>query len=59
MLERLNEKRREDVQEGKDDEDLHTEMQYHLLKISNALDYDVIDASNDRSKSHLVIVFLF
>ena len=27
-------------------------MQYHLLKIGNALGYDVIAASNDRSKSH-------
>jgi type II restriction enzyme len=33
------------------EEDLHTEMQYHLLKIGNALGYDVIAAVNDRSKS--------
>jgi len=31
---------------------LHTEMQYHLLKIGHALGYDVISASNDRSRCH-------
>ena len=51
-LERLIEKRHLDVQEEKKEENLHTEMQYHLLKIGNALGYDVIAASNDRSKSH-------
>lgn len=51
-LEKLIEKRREDVEQEKQEEDLHTEMQYHLLKIGCALGYDVIAASNDRSKSH-------
>ncbi len=51
-LEKLIEKRHQDVQEEKQEEDLHTEMQYHLLKIGKALGYDVIAASNDRSKSH-------
>ena len=49
-LERLIEKRHEDVQMEKEQENLHTEMQYHLLKIGKALGYDVIPASNDRSK---------
>jgi len=34
-------------------------MQYHLLKIGNALNYDVIAASNDRSKSYNNIKFSF
>lgn len=51
-LEKLIEKRHQDVQEEKKEENFHTEMQYHLLKIGNALGYDVIAAANDRSKSH-------
>ncbi len=51
-LEKLIEKRQEEMQREKEDENLHTEMQYHLLKIGNALGYDVITASNDRSKSY-------
>lgn len=58
-LEKLIEKRQEDVQQEKKEEDLHTEMQYHLLKIGNALGYDVIAASNDRSKSHCGNSFSF
>ena len=50
-LEKLIEKRHQDVQEEKKEENLHTEMQYHLLKIGNALGCDVIAASNDRSKN--------
>ena len=46
-LERLIWKRHEQVQSEKEEEDLHTEMQYHLIKIGNALGYDVITASND------------
>ncbi len=51
-IEKLTEKRQVDVQMEKDEENLHSEMQYHLLKIGKALGYDVIAASNDRSKSH-------
>ncbi len=51
-IEKLMEKRQQDVQHEKEEEDLHTEMQFHLLKIGNALGYDVIAASNDRSRSH-------
>lgn len=50
-LEQLIEKRHKVVQKEKEDENLHTEMQYHLLKIGNALGYDVIAASNDRSRN--------
>jgi type II restriction enzyme len=49
-LEKLIGKRHEQVQSEKEEEDLHTEMQYHLIKIGNALGYDVITASNDKSK---------
>lgn len=45
-------KRHKDVTDEKPEEDLHTEMQYHLLKIGNSLGYDVISASNDRSRCH-------
>jgi len=58
-IEKLIEKRREDVEKEKAEEDLHTEMQYHLLKIGNALGYDVIAASNDRSKCHCGNYFSF
>lgn len=49
-LEKLIEKRREEVKSEKDEEDLHTEMQFHLLKIGASLGYDVIPASNDRTR---------
>lgn len=51
-LEKLIEKRHQEVQAEKEEENLHTEMQYHLLKIGKALGYDVIPASNDRSKCY-------
>lgn len=51
-LEALIIKRQKEIQEDKQEENLHTEMQYHLLKIGSTLGYDVIAASNDRSKSH-------
>lgn len=44
-------KRHKEVLSEKEEENLHAEMQYHLLKIGNSLGYDVIPASNDRSKS--------
>lgn len=50
-LEKLMEKRHQDIRAEKEDENLHTEMQYHLLKIGGALGYDVICASNDKSRS--------
>jgi len=51
-IERALKKRHREVTEEKDQTDLHTEMQYHLLKIGHALGYDVISASNDRSRCH-------
>lgn len=51
-IERLLKKRHKEVIGEKEEKDLHTEMQYHLLKIGKALGYDVISASNDRSRSH-------
>jgi type II restriction enzyme len=45
-------KRHKEVVGEKKEEQLHTEMEYHLLRIGNALGYDVICASNDRSKCH-------
>jgi type II restriction enzyme len=51
-LEKLIVKRHEEVKGEKEEEDLHTEMQYHLLRIGSALGYDVIPASNDRSKCY-------
>lgn len=50
-LETLIEKRQAKIREDKAEESLHSEMQYHLLKIGAALGYDVICASNDRSKT--------
>lgn len=58
-MEKLVEKRRKDVQEEQLEDNLHTEMQYHLLKIGKALNYDVCAASNDRSRSHNGNAFSF
>jgi len=46
------EKRQKEIQEEKLEENLHTEMQYHLLKIGTSLGYDVVPASNDKSKNY-------
>lgn len=51
-LENLIVKRQKSIQEDKQEENLHTEMQYYLLKIGIALGYDVICAQNDKSKSY-------
>jgi len=51
-IERLLKKRHKEVIGEKKEGDLHTEMQYHLLKIGHSLGYDVISASNDRSRCH-------
>ena len=44
-------KRQKEIQDEKLEENLHNEMQYHLLKIGSSLGYDVTPASNDKSKS--------
>ena len=51
-LEKLIEKRHKEVQNEKEAENLHSEMQFHLLKIGSALGYDVTPASNDKSRSY-------
>ncbi len=45
-------KRHREVKAEHDEDDLHTEMQYTLLKIGHSLGYDVIAASNDRSRNY-------
>lgn len=45
-------RRHAEVVSEQQEDDLHTEIQYHLLKIGRSLGYDVITASNDRSKSY-------
>ena len=44
-------KRQKEIYDEKYEETLHTEMQYHLLKIGTSLGYDVTSASNDKSKA--------
>lgn len=51
-INKLIKKRHKEVADEKEEENLHTEMQYHLLKIGHSLGYDVISASNDRSRCH-------
>lgn len=51
-IENLLKNRHKEVVSEKEEEDLHTEMQYHLLRIGDSLGYDVISASNDRSRCH-------
>lgn len=51
-FEKAIEKRQTEIKAEKEEENLHTEMQYHLLKIGNALGYDIFPASNDRSKMY-------
>lgn len=58
LLKQYN-KRHKEVLGEKHEEDLHTEMQYHLLKIGKALGYDPIAATNDRGKCHGEINFSF
>ena len=50
-LESLIVKRQAKIKEDKLEENLHTEMQYHLIQIGKALGYDVICAQNDQSRS--------
>jgi type II restriction enzyme len=51
-IETLLKQRHKEVVSEAEEENLHTEMQYHLLKIGSALGYDVISASNDRARCH-------
>lgn len=52
-------KRHKEILSEEQEEDLHTEMQYQLLKIGKALGYDPIAATNDRGKCHGEINFSF
>lgn len=45
-------RRHKNVADEKQEDQLHSEMQYHLLKIGKALNYDVIAAANDRAKTY-------
>ncbi len=45
-------KRHKEVVSESEEDDLHTEMQYHIIMIGGSMGYDVIAASNDRSKCH-------
>jgi len=58
-FEKKVQKRRKEVESEQQEEDLHTEMQFRLLTVGKALGYDVISASNDRSKSHKGTNFSF
>ncbi len=51
-IEKKLKKRHKEVISEKEEEDLHTEMQYHLMTIGGSIGYDVISAANDRSKCH-------
>jgi len=53
------EKRSKSCKDEEEETHLHTKMQYHLLKIGDALGYDVIAASNDRSKTYNDTKFSF
>ncbi len=45
-------KRHKQIQEELEEEDTHTKIQYYLLKMGKSLGYDVIVASNDKTKSY-------
>lgn len=51
ILKQLQQRHKKVIDEKQEDE-LHTEVQYQLLKIGHALGYGVIVASNDRSKTY-------
>ncbi len=48
----LLKKRHDEVQTEMEEENMHTKIQYLLMKIGKSLNYDVIVASNDRTKSY-------
>jgi type II restriction enzyme len=58
-LEKNIEKRQKEIQDEKQEENLHSEMQFHLLKIGQSLGYDAFVASNDRSRSYAGVSFSF
>jgi len=50
--EKLLRKRHQEVQSEFEEENMHTKIQYLLMKIGKSLGYDVIVATNDRTKSY-------
>jgi type II restriction enzyme len=58
-LEKNIEKRQKEIQDEKQEQSLHSEMQFHLLKVGQSLGYDAFVASNDRSKSYAGNSFAF
>ncbi|NOX67914.1 MAG: hypothetical protein GXP15_01895 [Gammaproteobacteria bacterium] len=51
-IEKKLKKRHIEVTNEMEEENLHTEMQFHIMTIGGSIGYDVIAASNDRSKCH-------
>jgi len=51
-IDRQLQKRHAEVLSEEKEDDLHAEMQYHLLKIGRSLGYDAVVAANDRSRSY-------
>jgi type II restriction enzyme len=51
-IEKKIQKRHKEVIGELVEENLHTEMQHHILTIGSSIGYDVIAAANDRSKCH-------
>lgn len=52
VIEKERIKRRDDLRTEIEEEDMHTKIQYLLMKIGKSLGYDVIVVSNDRAKSY-------
>ena len=51
-IEKKIEKRHKEVMNEIEEENLHTEMQHHILTIGDSIGYDVIAAANDRSRCY-------
>lgn len=51
-INKLLKKRHSEIILEEKEDNVHTRMQYHLLKVGAALGYDVISASNDRGRCH-------
>lgn len=58
LLKQYN-KRHQELLAEQHEEDLHTEMQYHLLKIGKAIGYDPIVAQNDKGRCYGDVNFSF
>lgn len=58
-IEALSNKRQKEITEDRAEENLHSEMQHHLLTIGKALGYDVMCARNDVSRAFNGSAFSF